>query len=85
MVATRIVVKSQSQLIPGEPIERRQIMANLICNHEWNRDFDNNQDHFTSLGLYDADDTKCYFLLDNGVGEGQAPELRVYRWDGNRL
>ncbi|KAG7132670.1 hypothetical protein HYQ45_009034 [Verticillium longisporum] len=61
-------------------------MASLICQHEWGRDFDDKQDYFTSLGLYDADNVKCYFLLDNGVvGEGEAPEVRVYRWDGTKL
>ncbi|KAG7112472.1 hypothetical protein HYQ46_008858 [Verticillium longisporum] len=85
-MAKRIVVKCQSQLIPGKPVERRKTMASLICQHEWGRDFDDKQDYFTSLGLYDADNVKCYFLLDNGVvGEGEAPEVSVYRWDGTKL
>ncbi|CRK11396.1 hypothetical protein BN1723_000899 [Verticillium longisporum] len=84
-MAKRIVMKCQSQLIPAEPAGRRNTMANLICKHEWDRDFDDNQDYFTSLGLFDGDNIKCYFLLDNGVSQGQAPEVRVYRWDGNRL
>ncbi|CRK29316.1 hypothetical protein HYQ46_011648 [Verticillium longisporum] len=84
-MAQRIVVKCQSQLIPGKPAERRKTMAGLICRHEWDRDFDDNQDFFNSLGLYEADNAKCYFLLDNGASEGKAPEVRVYRWDGNKL
>ncbi|RNJ59270.1 hypothetical protein D7B24_003026 [Verticillium nonalfalfae] len=85
-MAKRIVVKCQSQLIPGKPAERKNTMASLICKHEWGRDFDDKQDYFTSLGLYDADNVKCYFLLDNGVVvEGEAPEVRVYSWHGTTL
>lgn len=84
-MAKRIVVKCQSQSIPGSPVRRDITMANLMCKHEWNRDFDSKQDYFTSLGQYDADHSKCYFLLDNGMEDGQLPELTLYKWDGNKL
>jgi hypothetical protein len=60
-------------------------MANLICRNEWGGDYDPNKDDYRSSGLYEADNTKCYFLLDNGVLEGQVSEFRVYRWDGHSM
>lgn len=60
-------------------------MADLICRHEWGRNFDQSQDNYTSSGMYQANNTKCYFVLDNGVQEDQAPTFKVYRWDGHNM
>ncbi|KAI0482586.1 hypothetical protein GGR56DRAFT_196655 [Xylariaceae sp. FL0804] len=60
-------------------------MANLICQKEWGRDLDQDKDKLTSSGLYDADGIKCYFVLDNGVRDGEAPYFKMYRWDGRSL
>jgi hypothetical protein len=74
-----------SSLIPGEPKDRRTTMADLVCRHEWGWDFDQSQDNYTSSGMYEANNTKCYFVLDNGVREDQTPTFKVYRWDGHNM
>ncbi|KAK0749630.1 hypothetical protein B0T18DRAFT_111143 [Schizothecium vesticola] len=80
-MATRIVVKCRSHLIPGDPVRRRETMANLICQHEWSRN-SNDDDLLTSHGRYDVPDEKIYILLDNGPIGSPNPDIKVYHWDG---
>lgn len=84
-MASRILVKCSSELIPGNPVYRDKEMAKIICMHEWGRDFDEHSDTLSSLGQYAVDGIRCYFLLDNGPAESKDPKITVYRWDGNRL
>ncbi|KJZ68197.1 hypothetical protein HIM_12415 [Hirsutella minnesotensis 3608] len=84
-MASRILVKCTSELIPGNPIHRDTEIANIVCKHEWGRDFDNHSDTLSSLGQYAVDQVRCYFLLDHGPTQSKDPKITVYRWDGNRL
>ncbi|KAK1656735.1 hypothetical protein BDP55DRAFT_69456 [Colletotrichum godetiae] len=83
-MARRIVVRCQSHSIPGTPVQRKDAMANLICQHEWNRN-SNQDDFFTCLGRYDAENVKCYFLLDSGSVGSHTPDVTLYKWDGKRF
>ncbi|KAK1589933.1 uncharacterized protein LY79DRAFT_232025 [Colletotrichum navitas] len=84
-MAQRILVRCQSDLIPGPPTQRNETIANIICLHHWERDFDKTQDVLNSLGQYASNNVKCYFLLDNGTAGSKEPEIFVYRWDGKGL
>lgn len=84
-MASRILVKCTSELIPGNPVQRDTEMANIICMHEWDRDFDGHSDTLSSLGQYAVDRVRCYFLLDSGQVEYKDPRITVYSWDGNQL
>lgn len=51
----RILIKSSSGLIPGDPFLRNMEMANIICRHEWGRDFEPDSDSTSSQGQYAVD------------------------------
>jgi hypothetical protein len=84
-MATRVLVKCKSQLIPGDPLYRDKEMAKLICTHIFGRDFDDRSDTFSSLGQFAADDIRLYCMLDSGPKESEKPEITIYRWDGKQL
>lgn len=83
-MSTRIVVKCYSQAIPGEPLKRRDEMANMICRYRFGRDFDAAQDHLQSSGQYAYDNNRCFFLVDSGRGD-EEPAVSMYKWDGKEL
>ena len=84
-MATRVYVKCTSELVPGNPKERRLTMANIMCQYKFGRDFDANCDGFLSLGQYAVDGIKCHFLLDVGPKEAEEYKLSWYIWDGEKL
>ncbi|KAJ2896969.1 hypothetical protein MKZ38_005068 [Zalerion maritima] len=84
-MATRILVQCHSQDIPGEPNERRTIMANIICQHKWHRAFDKGQDRLQSLGQFCYDQNRVYILLDNGPPNSQDVSTSIYKWNGEQL
>ncbi|KAH8763818.1 hypothetical protein F5883DRAFT_676636 [Diaporthe sp. PMI_573] len=61
-MGTRILVQCYSQAIPGEPNQRSDTMANIICQHKWQRDFDKGQDRLRSTGQYAYDNLRCIFI-----------------------
>lgn len=81
-MGTRIVVKCRSQQIPGDSKLRLETMANLVCQHVWQRDFDDTQDRIRSSGQYDCEGVRCFFLVDNGPPESLDISMSMYKWDG---
>ncbi|OAA60962.1 hypothetical protein SPI_04986 [Niveomyces insectorum RCEF 264] len=84
-MAKRILVQCRSHDIPGEPDERRTTMANIVCEHTWNRPFDKDQDRVQSSGQYRYDQNRVYFLIDNGPLDSRDVSTSVYRWNGKEL
>lgn len=84
-MGTRIIVKCYSQAIPGDAINRREEMANIICRYKWGRVFDSTQDRLQSSGQYAYGGNRCFFLVDNGPPESQDVSLSMYKWDGKQL
>lgn len=56
-MATRFCVKSLSELIPGNPNDRRSTMANFICQFHFSRDFNASCDGLQSVGQFAVDGT----------------------------
>ncbi len=84
-MGTRVLVQCRSQDMPGEPAERLTQLANKLCQHQWQRPFDNSQDRLQSTGQYLYDGNRIHVLLDNGPLDSAEPSLSVYRWDGQDL
>ncbi|KJZ69866.1 hypothetical protein HIM_10740 [Hirsutella minnesotensis 3608] len=84
-MATRILVKCSSDTIPGEAIDRRTTIANIVCKHHFGRNFDGNTDGLHSAGQYNFDDRQCYFLIDVGPRGSQNPGIINYVWNGETL
>ncbi|POR30993.1 Uncharacterized protein TPAR_08807 [Tolypocladium paradoxum] len=84
-MATRIHVKCISETIPGNPADRRMEMANIICQHNLNRDFDASRDCLRSVGQYAVDGVRCQFLVDIGPRGAKSPTILSYKWNGERL
>ncbi|KAL1865596.1 hypothetical protein VTK73DRAFT_5135 [Phialemonium thermophilum] len=84
-MATRIYVKCTSDLIPGEPENRRTTLANIVCRFQLERDFDEDCDGLHSAGQYMVDGTRCHFLVDIGPCGAEEYQLYWYKWDGQNL
>lgn len=70
-MGTRTVIKCKSQRIPRDSNLWPQTIANILCQRLWHRDFDHAQDRLQSLGRFDCDGVRCFFLVDNGPPESQ--------------
>jgi hypothetical protein len=75
-MAIRVGVKCLSELIPGDPKDRKHTMANIICQFQFKRDFDANRDGLQSTGQFAVNGERCHFLVD--VGPRGAGEYDVY-------
>lgn len=49
-MATHIFVKCRSQSIPADRGQRKSTMLNLICQHQWQQNYDKLQDRVRSSG-----------------------------------
>jgi hypothetical protein len=85
---TRILVQTQTHLVPGDDYGARCFfMLNLICQHHWNRDFVFGEDRWNSYGTqFGYDNLPCYFLVDHGQSatDHDVPIL-WYEWTGKSL
>lgn len=84
-MATRILVKCLSDVIPGEAIDRRTTIANIVCQHRFRRDYDNSTDGLHSAGQYMLDHRRCYFLVDIGPRGSKDPGIHSNTWNGEAL
>lgn len=64
----RILVQTKTHLVPGKDFdEKLMFMLDRICQHHWRRDYDLDQDRWTTHGCrFGYPNRTCYFLLDNG-------------------
>lgn len=85
IMATRLIIQCFPQTIPGKPSQWADIMADIICQHKWQRDFDKSQDRLRSTGQYAYDNLRCIFVLDNGPPDSEDISVSMYTWDGGKL
>lgn len=85
----RIVVRCLSHKIPGPRANRTATMANIICQHYFQRDTDPHKDQIKSLGLQDIDGKKVRFLLESGTLAAGATlddmAILAFKWTGEKL
>ncbi len=69
--AVRIVVRCISHKIPGPPKQRLKTMADIVCEHHWQRKLDKEVETIRVWGYPEIDGEKVRFLLDSGTLEGR--------------
>lgn len=85
----RIVVHCLSQKIPGRRSKRTATIADIISQHQFQRDMYPGQDSINVLGLQDIDGKKVGFLFESGslpagAALGDLPIL-AFKWTGEKL
>lgn len=85
----RILVRCLSHKIPGPRSERTGTMANIICQHQFQRNMDSGKDTINVMGLQDIDGKKVRFLLQSGnlpttTALDDVPIL-AFKWTGEKL
>ncbi|SPQ26353.1 dcabddb8-0bfd-406f-8eba-432be23c9e89 [Thermothielavioides terrestris] len=82
----RVVVRCISHQIPGPRKKRKATMANIICQHCFGRDHDQNLDTINIAGLEDIDGKKLWVLLDSGPPSASvSSKILSFRWTGKQL
>jgi hypothetical protein len=89
----RILVQTRTDLVPGDKSTathtRKDAMENLICQHVWQRNFDDYRERGWDYNCEFAwDSVECWFLVDHhGPDETLPPDPPVvwYRWTGRKL
>lgn len=88
----RIVLESVTHLIlPGsDRDEKIRFIKHLVCQRQWSRDFDRNQERIYMHGDYfGLENRKCFFLIDHHGYDHIAQEEKVpiiwYKWTGESL
>jgi hypothetical protein len=81
----RILVQTKTHLVPGKDFhEKLMFMLDRICQHHWRRDYDLDQDRWSTHGCrFGYHNKTCYFLLDNGVSSNDDKvEVLQYLFSG---
>ncbi|KAK3900817.1 hypothetical protein C8A05DRAFT_45412 [Staphylotrichum tortipilum] len=86
----RILVQTQTHLVPGDKstdfFERYDAMVSLICQHVWQREYDQFRERVWNHHLHFAlDNVECWFLVDHhGPDKSPSPDppLVWYQWTG---
>lgn len=91
----RILVETVTHLVPGHVYpERVKCMQNIVCQHHWGRDFDDEKDRCYVYGLGGRQQSGegerghvCFFLVDSGQtsSKNENPPIMRYRWTGKEL
>ena len=89
----RILVQTRTDLVPGDKstksFVRKDAMENLICQHVWQRNFDDYRERRWDYNREFAwDSVECWFLVDHhGPDDIPPPDPPViwYRWTGKEL
>ncbi|KAB5514930.1 hypothetical protein GE09DRAFT_1161624 [Coniochaeta sp. 2T2.1] len=84
--AERILVQTRTSLVPGDDYaERCRLMRNLICQHQWKRDYNHGWDRWYEYrALFGYENRRCYFVVDGGQAADETEDVPVirYKWDG---
>ncbi|KAK3296183.1 uncharacterized protein B0H64DRAFT_397605 [Chaetomium fimeti] len=89
----RVLVQTRTHLVPGDKsansMVRTDAMENLICQHVWQRDFDDYQERGWDYNCEFAwDSVECWFLVDHhGPDSTLPPDPPVlwYKWTGKEF
>jgi hypothetical protein len=85
MEPQRILVQKKTHLVPGDDYDQRLFfMLDLICQHQWNRDYVPGRDRWIVYGAqFCYENRRCCFLLDHGqiLDDNNVPVL-WYEWTG---
>ena len=89
----RVLVQTRTDLVPGDKsagtIKRIDAMNDLICQHVWQRDFDEFRERGWDYNCEFAwDSVECWFLVDHhGPDPTPPPDPPVvwYTWTGTEL
>ncbi|KAI0453610.1 hypothetical protein F5B21DRAFT_478613 [Xylaria acuta] len=92
----RILVETATHLVPGDGCsEKIKRMRNAICQHHWNRDFDDEEDWCYVYGLGGSSggrdrgvlksgegerDRVCFFLVDSGQTSSRNENPPILRY-----
>ncbi|CAH0047125.1 unnamed protein product [Clonostachys solani] len=87
----RILLQTVTHLVPGsERHEKLDFVLNIVCQHHWQRDFDFEQERWSSYrDDFGLDKRRCFFLIDHHgydhtIQEEQVPVI-WYEWTGESL
>lgn len=85
----RVVVHCLSHKIPGPRSKRTATLANIICQHQFQRNMDPGKDKIKVIGLQDIDGKKVRFLLESGILPATATlddlPILAFKWTGEEL
>ncbi|KAK3292990.1 uncharacterized protein B0H64DRAFT_403257 [Chaetomium fimeti] len=89
----RVLVQTQTHLVPGDKTthfgERYDAMVSLICQHVWQREYDQFRERDWSYHCHFAvDNVECWFLIDHHGPDPTPPPdppLIWYRWTGTKF
>jgi hypothetical protein len=88
----RILVQTKTQSVPNKDKDywdRITLMQNLICQHVWNRNYDDGRERARHRGCEFAYDNRdCWFLVDyplTSVKPATEPPILRYKWTGTSL
>ena len=84
-MATRILVQCETDDMPGTYSEKSLLMANIVCQEVWNRDFNTNPPDCDRLTTYGGwMNRRCFLLIDNGAADKEYTLVHL-RWKGHKL
>ncbi|EAQ89049.1 predicted protein [Chaetomium globosum CBS 148.51] len=86
----RILVQTRTDLVPGDKstysLARKDAMENLICQHVWQRNFDDHRERAWAYNCEFAwDSVECWFLVDHHGPDPMPPldpPVVWYKWTG---
>jgi hypothetical protein len=87
----RILLQTVTHLVPGNDRgEKFTWIQNTVCQHQWQRDFDRDQERFFPYHDYfGLRDVHCFFLIDHHGHDHAIQEEKVpviwYKWTGQFL
>ena len=82
-MATRILVRCKTAEMPGSAYKRHSLMADLVCQKVWNRDFDKACDRLTTYGGYT--NPTCVLLIDYGPIDAEDYIIIHFSWKASQL